>query len=328
MEYILALDGGGTKTDLLLADTNGSILGYYTEAGCNPTRNTDESLLKIAGECRDTIAKHHPDAIDRISVILAGLAGGSHPENSARFRNAFERAFSNGAAVRTVSDTVSALWSGTLGNPGIVLVAGTGATAYGEDARGGKHRVGGWGYLIGDDGSGYALGREAVRAVCRYADGCGPKTALWPKIARTFGLTEPLDIVPWVYGTARPPFDTVVPIVLEAYEEDDQCAVDAVERIVQDQLDLIDAVHHILEFGNDAFTLVLRGGLLNPLSVLRPALLRKMVKRFGESNFITEPAEAPPVLGSAILALRELGLTTPATTHALLADIRSMNRSL
>ena len=305
---------------MVFVDREGHILGHHSGEGCNPTRSTDEKLRATVEDILAVAKAENAGLPERVSVVLAGIAGGSHPKNGARLRAAFRAALPGAGSVRIVSDTVSALWSGTFGRPGIVLVAGTGATAYGEDSLGRWHRSGGWGYLVGDDGSGYAMGRQAIRAVCRHFDGPGKPTSLWRKVSQAYGLSESIDLVPFVYDPARAPFDDLVGIVLEAYLEGDETAVEVVESTVKDQIDLILAVRDALDFGDAPFALVLRGGLVQKDRIVRDLLVLRLRERLQETAFDLDTVEARPVVGSAALALKEIGRLTPQTLDTLLAE--------
>ena len=92
------------------------------------------------------------------------------------------------ARVLVVNDALVALEAGAPGEPGVVIISGTGSIAYGRNAAGEAARSGGWGYVLGDEGSGYWIGRAALRAVLREADERGPKTALTPLLLEHFGV--------------------------------------------------------------------------------------------------------------------------------------------
>ena len=116
-----------------------------------------------------------------------------------RFCRACKRCFL-GAAVEVVPDYVIAHAGALNGASGVLVVAGTGSIAYGENAGGEHHRTGGYGYLIDDVGSGYGVGRSALAAVLRAADGTGEPTALTARVLETLRLATVSDIVPGVYG--------------------------------------------------------------------------------------------------------------------------------
>jgi glucosamine kinase len=135
----------------------------------------------------------HPDAIDRLAALVAeggataagfGLAGVRSRADAERI--AAELAERTGARVAVGDDADAALAGAFEGKAGIVVIAGTGSAAAGRDAAGRTLRVGGHGYLLGDEGGGYWIGREAVRAVLRASDGTGPPTALTAIVQRAF----------------------------------------------------------------------------------------------------------------------------------------------
>jgi N-acetylglucosamine kinase-like BadF-type ATPase len=135
----------------------------------------------------------HPDAIDRLAALVTevgakaagfGLAGVRSRADAERI--AAELAERTGARVAVGDDADAALAGAFEGKAGIVVIAGTGSAAAGRDAAGRTLRVGGHGYLLGDEGGGYWIGREAVRAVLRASDGTGPPTALTAIVQRAF----------------------------------------------------------------------------------------------------------------------------------------------
>ena len=121
-------------------------------------------------------------------------------EEDARRRARHHAAHRLQGARRSSSTTRSiALVAGVGDEPGVVIVAGTGSIAYGRNARGEAARAGGWGYVLGDEGSGYWIGRLALRAVVRQADGRGAATALTPRMLAHFGVSRPQDLIHEVY---------------------------------------------------------------------------------------------------------------------------------
>jgi glucosamine kinase len=135
----------------------------------------------------------HDDALDRLAAFIAdtgaaaaglGLAGLRSEADGERI--AAELGTRTGARIAVGDDTDAALAGAFEGKPGIVVIAGTGSGAAGRDAAGRTVRVGGHGYLLGDEGGGYWIGREAVRAAMRAADGTGPATVLTAVVQRAF----------------------------------------------------------------------------------------------------------------------------------------------
>jgi len=136
----------------------------------------------------------HADAVDRLAELLTEVGASAAGMGLAGVRSAgraaslgAELTTRSGATVAVGDDTDAALAGAFRGGPGIVLVAGTGSGAAGRDAAGRAARVGGHGFLLGDEGGGYWIGREAVRAALRAADGTGPSTALIALVEDAFG---------------------------------------------------------------------------------------------------------------------------------------------
>lgn len=136
----------------------------------------------------------HADAVDRLAALVRevgasaagmGLAGVRSSEHAARIEG--DLSARTGAQVAVGDDTDAALAGAFRGAPGVVVVAGTGSGAAGRDADGRTARVGGHGFLLGDEGGGYWIGREAARAALRAADGTGPATALTVVVEDAFG---------------------------------------------------------------------------------------------------------------------------------------------
>ncbi len=131
------------------------------------------------------------------SVI--GIAGVDRPEDHDILQHMLRRLGFRQQPVRIVNDAHIALVAGAPEGSGIVLVSGTGSIAYGVDRQGGVARSGGWGYLLGDEGSAFWLGHAAVRQGVRSADGRGPRTILFERICREVGVDHPSGLVKWFY---------------------------------------------------------------------------------------------------------------------------------
>ncbi len=178
---VLGIDAGGTKTVCQLADDQANVLAESRGGGAN---------LQASGELEVEKVLHHVidralvNASARPAAICLGMAGVDRPRDADVVRGILLR-IGHRAQPYVVNDALIALEAGVPGGAGVVVVAGTGSIAYGRDAQGRAARAGGWGYVLGDEGSGYWLGRHALRAVVRAADGRGRTTSLTPACSRT-----------------------------------------------------------------------------------------------------------------------------------------------
>jgi glucosamine kinase len=193
--YLIGVDGGGTKTTLALADETGrELLRQTGPAGLVDPRRpaaTAQMLLDLVAAARAAAGLAGPAA-----AMCAGLAGvGNRREREIVERTLVEARVAERVVVR--SDGETALHGALAGGAGVLLIAGTGSVGYGRGEDGRVERCGGWGMVVGDEGSGYALGCESLRAALRGADGRGPATELLPILLRALDLSSPDEIPSW-----------------------------------------------------------------------------------------------------------------------------------
>ena len=185
MKYRIGIDGGGTKTLGVLITENGDILGYkeagpsnFLSVGLDETVKNLETV--IYGLCMDQGL-----SLKDVKIGM-GLAGVGREKDKETLKEALQ---SRNFDFVVDTDVVAALMAATEGGDGVVVIGGTGSIAYG--IRGGKTvRVGGWGYLLGDEGSGYYIGKRAMIEACRSYDGrsenpCSTKQSLTTSPAKT-----------------------------------------------------------------------------------------------------------------------------------------------
>jgi len=163
-------------------------------------------------------------------------------------------------------DYAVALAGATGGKPGVIVIAGTGSVAYGGNASGERHKTGAYGYLIDDGGSGYGVGRAALAAVLRAADGTGEPTCLSARILDALGLSAPADLIPAVYGgkLSRVEIAGLSRTVAQAAQEEDTVASALLMRAGGVLAHLAHGVTQRLFAGADTpFPVVPIGGLWN-----------------------------------------------------------------
>src|SRR5262245_58880847 len=204
--FLLGVDGGGSKTVALLADSAGRVLGRgaagasnYQAIGaaraCGAIEQAALAAFAVAGIVPG-----------RVGAVCLGMAGAGRPDDQALFRG-WAVVQWPGALVSIVNDAELALAAGTPDGWGVALICGTGSIAYGRDRAGRVARAGGWGPLMGDEGSAYAIGLAALRAVARAADGRGPATALTRAVLDRWSLADLQALIRRVYREAAAPAD-------------------------------------------------------------------------------------------------------------------------
>ena len=221
--YYLAIDGGGTKTALLLADREGRVLRTHRTAACNPVDIGFDAACRVLSEGIDEICLDIP----RSSIVaFAGISGGT----SAGMRERLH-AFLAGqgfAAFDNDSDSRNIIAAGLGSRDGIAMIMGTGICAF-TYVGGEVFRIAGWGYLIDDGGSGYNLGRDALAAYFSALDGSGEPTLIVGEIDRAFsgGATE---IMKYIYSEGKRAVASFAPAIYTAMERGDKIAREILER--------------------------------------------------------------------------------------------------
>src|SRR6266545_4619339 len=165
--HVLGIDAGGTKTVCLLADAQGAIVAEGRGPGANLHTAGELAVEKVLHEVMEAAIGDREISLAAICIGIAGV----DREDEAQTVGAIMRRIARHSRVVVVNDALIALVAGAGDAPGIVVNAGTGSIVYGRNAKGEAARAGGWGHIIGDEGSGYWIGREALAAVMRAGDG-------------------------------------------------------------------------------------------------------------------------------------------------------------
>jgi glucosamine kinase len=230
--YLIGIDGGGTRTTLALADHDGrEILRRTGPAGLVDPRSpaaTAEMLIDLAREAIAASGVNGPAA-----ALCAGLAGvGNRTE-----REIVEMVLARSGIAEKISirpDGEIALAGAFGGGPGILLIAGTGSVAFGRGEDGRTERCGGWGMVLGDEGSGYSIGRAAVRAALRSVDGRGAETRLLPVLLDVLGMAVPEALPPWAGRADKSEIAALAVYAVRLADEGDKVATDLVRTAARD----------------------------------------------------------------------------------------------
>ncbi|SDD32497.1 N-acetylglucosamine kinase [Auraticoccus monumenti] len=272
MSLVLGLDAGGTSTRCLVTDERGVVHGRGRAGGGNPiARPPAEALEQFRLAVSAAVSDVDPSQVE---VALLGVAGtGDRPEMP-DVLGAVLRSCGVGCPVLVRGDAEVAFAAGTPEPDGTVLIAGTGAvSAQVVGGREGRTHDG-WGWLLGDDGSGFWIGREAVRVALRSFD-TGEPGPLAARVLEllTGGAVGRSELVLRVHADPPVALAALAPLVLEAAVEGDPEAVDVVERAADRLLAAVDAVRP----PGESTPVVLAGGIASSVVVGEP-----LVARLGE----------------------------------------------
>ncbi len=317
--HVLGVDGGGSATRSVIISTEGEVLATARAGPSNPVTTGAERALA-----------HIHEAVDKasskcgVNEFLASRLGVAGTDRSRLRRELLDGLPGSYGDTAIVSDAASALAGGTGCRSGVVVIAGTGSIAYGANRVGETARAGGWGWRLGDEGSGYTIGLKAIMAALKAHDGRGPETVLKQKIVSHLGLGSIEDIIDWVYEPGREPRDIayLVPLVREAEAEGDEAAALVMAEAGAELGFVANAVIRRLGMSGE-FPVSLNGGVFKQASGYIIAF-EEVVRREAPECALIKP-RMPPLLGSGLLALRALGVTVD---EALLRRVEKSYRGL
>lgn len=297
-DYFLGIDGGGTRTRAVVLDAAGMEITRLEGAATlvDPT-GPAESISEVVSLSR--AAARAAGLAGPFRAMWAGLAGAGNEPVRTELEDAL---LGHGLAtdVSVGTDAQAAFFDVFQDDPGILLVAGTGSVALGRGAQGEWSKVGGWGLLLGDEGSGYALAMAGLRGVTRGHDGRGPPTLLEPRILDVLGLEDARHLISWVAKASKMEVAALAPEVCRAADEGDELAMLLVETAIEDLVGHVLTVIRALGPWTGRPAVAMVGGLLADDGPLRVRL------QVALSGLLCTPIQRPvdAARGAASMAIR------------------------
>jgi N-acetylglucosamine kinase-like BadF-type ATPase len=301
MRHVLGIDAGGTKTRALLADETGKVVAEASAGGANLRTHGELGVEKVLHGVAEEVASA---AGARPDAVAVGVAGAGRPDDVAVLSEILRRIGFRERVVVT-NDAHIAFVAGSPRRVGLALVCGTGSIAWGRNAAGEIARAGGWGWHVGDEGSGFWIGERAIRQVLRARDGRGPATSLEKPLLVHFSIARPEEIVRAIHDGDYPRYHVALFAVAveEAARGGDAVAAgilaDAAEELVLAARSVIGR----LELAGCAYDVILSGGTFRALATLERAVSEKLAAP-GAS---VRPLKEEAATGAVKLALEELG---------------------
>jgi N-acetylmuramic acid 6-phosphate etherase len=306
--FVIGVDGGGSKTEAVVADRQGAILGRGA-GGSSNYLNVGLDTASIA--LQTAIAQALQQAgleQSQISAATWALAGVGREEDRQRLGQVAARLLP-AIPVQIENDALGALMGGLGTRRGVVLIGGTGMIVYGEDGQGGSARAGGWGTYL-DQGSGYALARAALSAIACAADHRDHRTGLTGRILAALGLASAWDLPGWLYNPGRSATDiaALTPHLLAEAGAGDMIAVEIMAQGAEALANAVAAAARQLRFSHDPFRLALCGGLLTGSDLYRQTVIQAVHTRLPHAQ--PQLPQSDPATGAALIALESLNLST------------------
>ncbi|GEK33351.1 N-acetylglucosamine kinase [Kurthia sibirica] len=305
--YSLAIDGGGTKTVAVIADHRGNIVAKTIVGRSNPTTLTQQQFEQTIAKCFDHLRAENAEVFAKVSCCFAGLSGVIEMSYEKIFKDVVLRYYDDTLSIIIENDACIALFSGTLGEQGVVQIAGTGSITYGLNQQRESARSGGWGYLFDDEGSGYDIAIQGLRSVVKAYDYRGAPTAITAKILQHFDVESVEEIIDQVYSSEHP--RTII-APLSKYVEEAALAGDAIaqkilENTCQSYLTAIRACEKQLIWSdNTPITVVLAGGIFTNFQLF--ARMMEQLISVSHDNYQFIKPQLLPIGGAIIGAFKQL----------------------
>jgi N-acetylglucosamine kinase-like BadF-type ATPase len=304
MRLFLGVDGGQSSTTVLIGDESGRVLGAGEAGPCNHA-GAEEGRARFVRAVNEGLnaacaqAGLDAGAVGFESACL-GMSGG--PDDKQAILAGMLRA----EHLIVTTDAAIALSGATATGQGIAAIAGTGSIAFGRNAEGRRARAGGWGYIFGDEGSGFEIARQAVRAALRMEEGWGPPTSLRQALLGATGRQDANEALHLFYTSEwlRSRVAALASLVDAAAADGDAVAIGILNRAAVDLAMLVAAVRSQLWKSGDAVEVAYIGGVFQSATVLEHF---RLLVELEPGNRCTPP-EHGPAEGALLEAYRAVGL--------------------
>jgi len=299
---LIGIDGGGSRIRAVAVESNAALIATVSlRFPANVLSSEEKSFYETLNAVFTALQTYLSTQSLEKSAIVAGFAGAGRPSEQNALLSLFSKiGFRNNITI--LSDLEIALEGAFPEGEGIVLVAGTGSAAIGRDASGVIQRCGGYGYILGDEGSGYDIGRKAISYAIQNTDGLLPETHLTAELCSCFSVHSVTDIIPLVNSGKLKPADisAFAPTVFSLAREGDALALKIITEAGTSLGILVQGLVKRLKFSSFPISLCLVGSIFKDKELILPYLFSNLP---GDTILIVEP-EFPPVIGAVIRAFR------------------------
>jgi N-acetylglucosamine kinase-like BadF-type ATPase len=282
MSLFLAIDAGGTKTQCLIADGE-RVLARASTGTVKLMRVSEQEATARLQAMLAEVAVAAGVSLGQVTRTCFGLAGVSGPAVQAWARRTVTAVVAGELIL--YGDEEIALDAAFAGGPGILVIAGTGSNAIGRSASGEHFGAGGWGPVLGDEGSGYWIGRESIRAALRAQERTGVggvSSCLLREIERHWELGSVAELVAMANqrtfsgGASPPDFAALAPVVARCAERGDALAAGILERAGEELAELVSVVFHKMHAGPTEIGVAFTGSVLAQIATVRGAMVARL----------------------------------------------------
>lgn len=281
MKYVIGIDGGGTKTILKVVSLDGNVLAEITGGSSNIQSTSISKVTETLSDMLDSALYIKGLKKEECKYICMGAAGVDGIFEKELLENQF-RSYGIHCPIYITNDSEVMLEASVGMSEGIVVISGTGSIAYGRDKSGKEVRAGGWGHIIGDEGSGYWIATKAITAAARYSDSRAEKTILLEMLLKKFGIKEARDILNFLYNSSngKSEIAALAVVVDEAYRAGDKVARDILLSAAKELFLMLDAVAEALDFEVDSFPVVAGGSVFSNNELVYNTFCNYVVEKY------------------------------------------------
>ncbi|NQT67626.1 MAG: hypothetical protein HQ569_08660 [Actinobacteria bacterium] len=311
MDFVLGVDGGGTKTTVRISDSTGRLM-IENESGPSNYKSVGTENAKININSAILGAIRNIASSDEIIFKSAcfGLAGNDSYEDIDIYHkimfNSKIKNYLNPSKTIICNDTRIGLAAGSSSRNGIMIICGTGSNCFGINEKGEEAKANGWDYILGDEGSGYEIGIKALRALMRSYDGRGSGTLLLKTILEDLSIGSVLELIKWTYSStfSKDEIAAIARTVCRTAEMGDKVSIEILEGEAKEAFISIVTVANKLDLADKDFDLVFVGNVFKCEKYFKAVLMKKLKGKFPKINF--KPLTKKPVEGAIKLALENL----------------------
>lgn len=311
MDYILGVDGGGSKTTVQIADTSEKVI---SQAVSGSSSYKSVGINRAIGNLNTAVF----DAVKKLKVTrdiyfissCFGFAGNDAGEDSKTYRkivfNDKLNSYLNPKGTIICNDTRIGLESGSESKNKIIIIAGAGSNCFGINEDGKQAGASGWDFILADEGSGYSVGLKALKAIVKAYDGRSEKTLLSKTILEELNLNEIPDLIKWAYGGLFPKdkISALAETVSNTAKMGDKVSIDILAEEAEEAVISVTTVADRLGFKDKAFDLVLVGGLFKCKEYFKNILINRLRENFPKIKFT--PLVGNPAGGAVKMAIERL----------------------
>ncbi|BCZ48811.1 ATPase [Clostridium gelidum] len=295
MKYVIGVDGGGTKTEAIAYTEDGKQIssGY---SGCgNIVVNEEKGLKNIEISILQCLENLN---VNNCIHIYAGLAGAEVGNNKEIIENYLKSRFPT--SITVLNDADLAFNAVLKGEDGILTISGTGSISFGVLSN--KHaRAGGWGNILGDEGSGYNIALQALKKIVSEKDDGLESSALSKEILKTINAATIFDMVKFVYNSNKADIAAIVPIIVKAAQNNDEYAINILKEASKDLVKITVKVYKLLGFSFKV-KIAIKGSILTKIPMMKEFYIRYLSDEISDFEIIDEYGS--PTKGGYYLACK------------------------